>query len=269
MPSIKLSPRLTAWFVAMAVAGCAGFGSLPTTEEFARLPREIRSGAADTVIEPVERDVSPDEVRSAVARIVSASPVCMTWPSLWLDEGVPARNIYRARFDLMKRDWGVPVAIASQQRMDEYVDMGFLTKRVRDDIGPDVIEYTLTDLGRGYLSGSPYGGDRPTFCAPSERQLVAITQMDPGQFPCGTLQVRFTFQASNPSWAHSDAARQRVAQSSEAPPQGEGVVTLGRQWFRPDVLPAGMTNGSLQSACYDQNHRNIIGNDLNFNAGGS
>jgi hypothetical protein len=128
----------------------------------------------------------------------------------------------------------------------------------------------LTDLGRGYLSGSPYGGDRPTFCAPSERHVVAVTHMDWGQFPCGTLQVHFTHQASDgPSWAHTDAARTRVAQSSEAPSQGDGVITLGRQWFRPDALPTGATNGSLQSACYDSTHRNIIGNDLNLNVGGS
>lgn len=267
MPSIRVSPRIAAWVAAVVVAGCVGVGGVPTSEDFARLPREIRSGAADTVIEPVERDVSPDEVSSAVSRIVSASPVCMTWPSLWLDD-TPIRNIYRVRFDLMKRDWGVPVSNASQQRMDEFVDMGFLTKRTRDDIGTDVVEYTLTDLGRGYLNGSPYGGDRPTFCAPSERRVVAVTRLDFGQFPCGNLQVHFTHQAPDaPSWAHTDAARQRVAQSMDAPSLGEGLVTLGRQWYRPDALPAGITNGSLNSACYDSNHKNIIGNDLNLNAG--
>ncbi|MFT3726558.1 MAG: hypothetical protein QM759_01880 [Terricaulis sp.] len=268
MPSTKLSPRLTAWLIAVAVAGCSALGgSLPTSAEFARLPREIRTGAADTVIEPVERDVSADEVNSAVSRIVSASPVCITWPSLWIEDQ-PTRNIYRARFDLMRRDWGVPVAAASEQRMDEFVDMGFLTKRPRDDIGPGVAEYTLTDLGRGYLTGSPYGGDRPTFCAPSERRVVAVTHMDFGQFPCGTLQVHFMHAAPDgPSWARTDAARMRVAQSTDAPPQGEGVITLGREWYRPDVLPEGLTNGSLNSACYDSGHKNIIGNDLNLNAG--
>jgi hypothetical protein len=55
-------------------------------------------------------------------------------------------------------------------------------------------------------------------------------------------------------------------QNMDAPPEGDGVVTLSRQWFRPDVLPAGMTNGALNSACSDAGHRNIIGNDLNLNA---
>jgi hypothetical protein len=249
MPSINLSPRLMAWFIAVAVAGCAGLSPLPPPQDYSRLPRQIRSGAADMVIQPVERDVSPDEVNSAVSRIVSSSPICMTWPSLWLED-VHARSTFRARYDLMKRDWGMPVALASQQRMDEFVDMGFVTKRARDDVGADVVEYTLTDLGRNYLNGSPYGGDRPNFCAPSERRVVAVTRMDFGQFPCGSLQVHFMHAApAAPSWARTEAARARVAQSI-------------------DALPAGMTNGSLQSACYDTGHKNIIGNDLNLNVGG-
>lgn len=266
MPSIRVSPRIAAWVIALVVAGCASM-TLPTTsDDVARLPRDIRTGAADMVLQPVERDVSPDEVNAAVSRIVAATPVCLGWPSLWLDN-VQYRTVFRARFDLMRRDWGAAVASGSEQRMSEFVDMGFLTSRPRDDIGPGVIEYTLTDLGATKLNGSPYG-DRPTFCAPSERQVIAVTQMDWGQFPCGNLQVHFTHQAPPaPSWATTEAARARVAQSDDAPPQGEGVVTLSRQWFQPRELPTGMTNGSLQSVCYDRSHQNIVGNDLNLMAG--
>jgi hypothetical protein len=268
MPSMKLPPRIAAWLVMLAITGCA-LGNIPTSQDFARLPREIRNGTADMVIEPVEQDVSADEVNSAVQRIVSSSPICFTWPSLWLDDQ-PIRNVYRARFDLMRRDWGVPVADESEQRMDEFVGMGFLTRRARDDIGPGAVDYTLTDLGRTYMTGSPYGGDRPTFCAPSERHVIAIIHMELGQFPCGTLQVRFTYEAPDaPSWAHTEAARARVAQISDAPQSGEGVVTLGRQWFRLGALPEGVTNGSLNSVCYDAAHKNVVGNDLNFRAGAS
>ena len=268
MPSMKLPPRIAAWVVALAATGCA-LGNIPTSTDFARLPREIRNGTADMVIEPVEQDVSPDEVNSAVQRIVSSAPVCFTWPSLWLEDQ-PFRNIYRARYDLMRRDWGAPVAAASQQRMEEFVGMGFISEQARDDIAPGVVDYTLTDLGRTYLSGSPYGGDRPTFCAPSERHVLAITHMEWGHFQCGTLQVRFTHAAPDaPSWARTADARARVAQTADAPQSGEGVVTLGRQWFRQSALPAGVTNGSLNSVCYDATHKNVVGNDLNLNAGAS
>src|SRR5262249_44893737 len=155
----------------------------------------------------------------------------------------------------------------SEQRMNEFIDMGFLTRRARDDIAPGVVDYALTDLGRGYFSGSPYGGNRPTFCAPSERHLVVVTQMEWGQFPCGNLKVHFSHQAVGaPSWAPTEAARARVVQSDDVPAQGQGVVTLARQWFQPRTLPAGMSNGSLQSVCYDRSHQNIIGNDLDLNA---
>lgn len=241
----------------------------PTAEnEFARLPRDLRIGVAEMVIERVEPEVSRDEVRQAVQRMVAAAPMCLPWPGVWLDAS-DRRSFFYARYDLMTRDWGSEVAETSRMRMQEFVDLGFLIARPRPDRGPDVVEYELTPEGARYLRGSPYGGDRPSFCAPSERRVVEIVDMQTGQFACGTLRVSFTHTADGwPSWARTENARQRVA--SAWAPIGDvspGSVTLARQWFHPRRVPADApSNGALRSACMDASRQRVTGDDLNMSS---
>ncbi|MEZ5962042.1 MAG: hypothetical protein R3C30_16695 [Hyphomonadaceae bacterium] len=245
---------------------CACISELPSREEFMRMPREIRTGAAESVIERVDSAVDRAEVAAAVQSIVTAAPICYPWPGVWLSAS-DRRNFYFARYDLMSRDWGEEVTTASRERMDEFVELGFLVSRERPDMGPGVVEYSLTDDGAAFLRGSPYGGARPQFCPNSQRRVVEITDMEFGQFDCGSLRVTFTHVADTwPSWARTEAARQRV-DANWAPPGVPltGQVTLGRQWFRQRAAPPGVESGSLRSLCLD-GARNVIGDDLNLNA---
>jgi hypothetical protein len=253
MPSVRAIAYFAVCAMAVGVSACE-ITNAPTREEFLRIPNEIRTGATDTVVAPVERDVSRDEIDRAVRTMLSDSPICLAWPSLWLNEGA-SRADYVVRSDLMARDWGENVAGEGEQRE-------------RPEIATRVHQYSLTPAGRGYLRGSPYGGDRPSFCAPSQRQLIEITNIEFGQYPCGTLRVSFTYTAQSwPSWASSDAARTRVAADLGAIGAVEhGVVTLGRQWFSQTALPEGRSNGSLQSVCYDAQYQRVTGSDLNLHA---
>ena len=265
MPSVRAIYVLA---VCMFAAACS-VTSEQRQAEYDRTPREIRTGAANTVVAPVERGVSREEVAIAVRSILDQSQICMSWPGVWLNEA-GNRATYVVRADLMARDWGETVAQQGEQRMDEFVDMGFLTKRDRPEIGPRVHEYALTNLGRQYLQGSPYGGDRPVFCAPSQRKLIEITRIEFGQFPCGSVRAYFTYSAQDwPVWARSDAARTRIVGDLGTIGAVEnGAVSLGRQWFRPDALPEGVTNGSLQSICYNAQAQRVTGTDLDLHASG-
>lgn len=266
MPSMRAIYVLAVCALAAAVSGCA-VTSAEQRAEFERTPREIRSGAANSVVAPVERDVTREEVATAVRAILDQSQICMPWPGLWLSEG-QSRASYIVRADLMARDWGEEVAGQGEQRMDEFVDMGFLTKRERPEVGERVHEYTLTALGRQYLQGSPYGGDRPVFCAPAQRTLIAITRIEFGQFPCGSVRAYFSYTSQNwPAWARTDAARTRI--EGDIGPIGaveNGSVSLGRQWYSQAALPEGVSNGSLQSVCYNAQAQRITGNDLDLHA---
>jgi hypothetical protein len=239
---------------------------LPTNDEFVRLPLAVRMGSANTVIERVETNVDRAEVLAAVQRLVEAAPICLPWPGLWLDAST-RRNVYYARYGLMTRDWGDEVASASRARMQEFVELGFLTAVERPDLGPGVVEYTLTADGDTFLRGSPYGGARPAFCPNSQRRVVDIVDMQWGEYTCGSLRVRFTHIAdAYPTWARTDGVRQRVdAAWTPIGAVGQGEVTLSRQWYRPNLLPSGEVNGALKSLCLDSS-QNIIGDDLNLSA---
>lgn len=249
----------------LILSACAVPG-LPTSDEFMRTPREIRTGAADSVIERVESSVDRAEITAAVQNIVTAAPICYPWPGLWLDAS-DRRNFYFARYDLMSRDWGDEMTSASRQRMREFVDLGFLIARERPDMGPGVVEYSLTSDGVAFLRGTPYGGARPQFCPNAQRRVTELTNLEFGQFPCGSVRVTFTHVADTwPTWARTQAARERV-DATWAPPSVPmtGQVTLGRQWFRQGSAPPGIQNGSLRSLCLDGS-RNVVGDDLNLNA---
>lgn len=226
-------------------------------------PREIRAGVAATAAQYVESSVSREEVAAALQTMIDAERICTNWPTLWLQDG-GRRTLFIARYDLMTRDWGAEIAQSSQERMEEFVASGFLTKRARDDLGPGVVEYVLTPAGDAAMSGSPYSGERPTFCAPVERRLVDIAAMEWGDFPCGNLRVRFAHVGDDwPSWARSDATRARLAQTWPALGQpAEGQVTLSRRWYSPRDRAPGVGHGELASVCYDANRNRIIGDDL-------
>ena len=226
-------------------------------------PREIRTGVAATAAQYVESSVSPDEVAATVQAMIANEPVCTAWPTLWLQEG-GRRTLFIARYDLMSRDWGPDVAQSSLQRMEEFVASGFLTRRSRDDLGSGVVEYVLTPAGDAVMSGSPYSGERPTFCAPAERRLTEITAMEWGQFPCGNLRVRFAHVSDDwPSWARAEATRARLAQTWPALGGAvEGQVTLSRRWYAARERQRDIGHGELASICFDANRNRIIGDDL-------
>lgn len=242
--------------LSVAVAACSTLTDGPTA------PREIRTGAAETAAQYVETAVSPEEVAAAVQGMIAIEPVCTAWPTLWLQDSGRRRQ-FLVRYDLMRRDWGASIADTSRARMDEFVASGFLDLRPREDIGPGVAEYSLTAAGDATMSGSPYSGERPTFCAPAERRLVAVTAMEWGQYPCGNLHVRFSHVGDDwPSWARADATRARLAQTWPAlGVEGQGEVTLSRRWHS-DRDRTGVGRGELASICYDQARTRIIGDDL-------
>ncbi|HYD88307.1 MAG TPA: hypothetical protein VEA80_12600 [Vitreimonas sp.] len=263
MSLAKAVARLTGAALAVVVAGCA-IADAPSVAEFQRVPREIRTGAADMMIEPVEPTVSREEVVAAVQTLVQRESLCFSWPGLWLDAS-DRRNFYFVRYDLMARDWGQDIADRNRARMQEFVDLGFLIARERPDIAPGVVEYTLTSEGVAYLRGSPYGGERPSFCAPSQRRVVEVTELEWGEFPCGSLRVRFNHVSDDwPTWARTESARTRIA--AEWAPVGvtlPGSVSLSRQWYRRDSMPEGMEqNGELRSLCYDSDRQRVMGDDL-------
>lgn len=254
--------RGIAWLGALViVVACE---SLPTADPLLRLmPYEVRSGLVESAIAPVEREITQEEIAASVSDLVARAPQCFPWPTLWLAPE-DRRSNFVARFDLMARDWGEDLAAESERRMNEFVEMGFLTRR---DRGRRVVEFTLTDAGRAYLQGSPYGVSHPSFCPPAGRRLVHITNVEWGGFDCGSIQVRFTHTADAwPDWARTENARARLA--STWGPFGdelEGRVSLSRRWYRREDLPTGVRNGSLQSVCYDAARDTVVGDDLQMN----
>lgn len=243
------------------VPAAAPAGSVAT----ARMPREVRVGSVDMVIQAVEADVRREEVAAAIAPLLANAPVCMRWPTLWMEQ--TRRTSIIVRYDLMERDWGEGSVAAARSRMQEFVELGFMTATPGAD--PRVVQYTLTEAGMQYLSGVIEPGRRPRFCAPAERQLVQITNMEWGRFPCGSLRVQFTHVASAwPSWARAETTRSRLA--ANWPPNGataDGTVSLSRQWYQRSALPAGFENGRLRSLCYDASRQQVTGTDLNLMLG--
>jgi hypothetical protein len=231
-------------------------------------PREIRTGVAETAAQYVEASVSMEEVAAAVQAMIAVEPVCTNWPTLWLQDA-GRRTLFIVRYDLMTRDWGPSVAQSSTERMEEFVASGFLIKRPRDDLGLGVVEYALTAPGDTALNGSPYTSERPTFCAPAERRLVAVTTMEWGQYPCGNLRVRFSHVSDDwPAWARAESTRARLARTWPAlGAEAEGAVTLSRFWRSDRRRETSVGQGELTSVCYDRRRRRIIGGDLElFNA---
>ncbi len=276
MPLARAIPRTIAMLLGLALVACAAPNapfarsaapvSDVTSGGTAQMPREIRSGVAEMAIQRVEESVSPDEVAAAITPLISNATICMRWPALWMER--VQRNSFVVRYALMARDWGEGASAAAEARMEEFVAAGFLDKAPADALDPRAVEYTLTAAGHENLAGIVEPGRRPRFCAPAERQLVEITSMEWGEYPCGTLLVRFTHSADDwPSWARSDATRARLA--STWPAIGEatpGTISLSRQWYRRDVVPSGYRNGSLRSLCYDASRQVVTGDDLNLSA---
>jgi len=173
-------------------------------------------------------EIDAADASIAVRDMLAAStPVCMAWPSLWIEEN-DRRDNYPVRYDLMRRDWGESVSGASERRMEEFVAMGFLTKRAEDD---GAATYALTEVGRRYLRQTDESVAGARFCAPSQRRLVSITNVTPGDYRCGSALVRFTHIADTPpDWARTENARARW-QTAVAPvgQVSHGTVTLSRR----------------------------------------
>lgn len=272
MPDVHIFPtcnvrllRAAAMAAFVALGACANFAP-ETPRDLSLMPRQVRLGVADMVIQPVEATVSREEVTETVRALVAAAPICLAWPGVWLEDPGARRTVFVVRYDLMARDWGADVAEAARQRMEEFVALGFLSRADLTERGVDIVQYTLTYEGRERLQGTPYGGARPSFCGPAERRLIEITDMQWGNFPCGSLSVSFTHVADNwPSWARTEQTRARLSASWPAlGTPASGTVTLSRQWFRENQVPAGVRNGALRSICYDGAHERVVGDDLNL-----
>ncbi|MCR6643502.1 MAG: hypothetical protein NVV62_02675 [Terricaulis sp.] len=262
-PMFKAGPSAIAALIC-ALAACAA-----PAADGPSAPREIRVGAAETAAQNVERGVSEGEVAAAVQAMIAAAPVCFAWPTLWLQDG-GRRTLFIARYDLMARDWGAEIASSSLERMEEFVAAGFLTRRARDELGPGAVEYALTPAGDAIMTGSPYSGERPSFCAPAERRLLAVTATEWGQFDCGNMRVRFTHVGEGwPSWAQAETMRARLAQSWPAPgAEAQGAVTFARRWISSRNRQSGLGRGELASMCFDANRARVIGDDLVLFSGG-
>ncbi len=266
MPLARAVPRTIAILIGLAAAACANAVAPMPSVDGARMPGEVRSGFAEMAIQRVESDVSRAEVAAAIEPMIANAPICFSWPALWMEQ--VRRNSFVARYDLMARDWGEDAASSAQQRMDEFVEMGSLTSRAATELDARAVEYTLTADGERQLSGVLEPGRRPNFCVPAERRLVSITEMEWGQFECGSLRVRFTHIGEDwPSWARSDTTRARLA--STWPAVGvpaPGSVSLSRQWFRQRDLPPGRVNGALRSVCLDSSRQQVVGSDLTLSS---
>lgn len=264
MPLAGLMPR---FFLGLGAAVLAAFGAASAWSQSntARMPREIRFGAVDMVIQRVEPEVSRAEILAAVQAQLDRETMCFPWPSVWLDPA-ERRRVFVVRFDLMTRDWGVETAEAARTRMQEFVAMGLVTQRAMPRVGADAVEFRLTPLGDAHLQGSLSSG-RLSFCMPSGRRVQEITETEFGDFACGTLKVRFTHVADAwPNWARTEFAQTRIAETwaplgSSAP----GSVSMSRQWFSDDP-PDGRGNGELRSLCYDSRERAVSGDDMELAA---
>lgn len=236
----------------------------PIAARTARMPNSIRNGAAQLAVQRVESDVSRDEVAAVIQAMLSEQAVCMPWPALWAENLSSQRII--VRFDLMARDWGEEAAAAAEGRMQEFVELGFLTAREQPRLGPRVVEFALTPSGQTSLRGRMTSGSRPAFCGSTERRVVDIVSMQWGEFPCGSLHVRFSHVADRwPSWARTEAARARVGAVSATGEVAFGEVTLSRRWRLPSSLRPGEPNGELRSMCYGADGE-VEGNDFSLAA---
>ncbi|WP_167755550.1 hypothetical protein [Vitreimonas flagellata] len=260
MPLSRAMPRIWVGAVALAVFLCAA-ATAWSQSSTARMPREISNGAREMVVQRVEPEISQAEIFAAVQAQLDRETMCFPWPSVWLDPA-ERRRVFIVRFDLMERDWGGEVTARTRARLAEFVDMGVLVAREQSDIGPGVIEYRLTRLGDDRLVGSPASG-RMSFCMPSERRVVEILETQFGNYPCGTLQVRFRHIADAwPSWARSQSIQTRVNDTWGAiGSPGDGAVSMSRQWFAGDPTD-GRENGQMRSVCYDTEAREVRGEDM-------
>ena len=236
-----------------------------TDSATARAPRELFRTFAEMVIQRVEPEVTREEIFAAVQTLVADARACLPVPSVWLS-APPRAGAFVVRYDLMQRDWGDDVASNARGRMDELVASGFLTQEARPEVSDGAVRYDTTREGRDYMRGTIDSGQRPAFCAPAGRRLVEVTSVEMGDYPCGTLRVRFTHVADDwPPWARHETTRARLAQSWPAHGEtGVGEVSLSRQWFAAGHLPRGVANGALVSACMDDERERVIGDDLTF-----
>jgi hypothetical protein len=207
------------------------------------------------IVAPVERNVPKAEVEDAVRRIIANERVCLRIPlARWL--AVPGRP-GSVRFDA--KSWNDrQIEPDVEQRLDAFVDMGFLTKAPVPDHDALWAEYGWTTEGLKVYDG-PGGFPRGYFCPPVERRFVEIVSIRRETRPrsyAGALRVDFSHTADTyPSWMRTDAVRERYA--SRLPPPGisRSTVFLYRIW-RKGEHPAknAPRSGTLEQHCYDPIH---------------
>jgi len=238
--------------VASVTASCATGREIPAT----KLP--------EMMIEAVERNVPKAEIEDALRRIIANEPVCLRIPPAhWLAVKGRPRSV---RFDLP--DWdGREIAPDAEQRLDAFVDMGFLTKSPVPGHDARYAEYDWTSEGLRVYDGReafPAG----TFCPPAERRFVAIERVrwDHSEKPA-VLRVDFSHTADDyPSWMRTEAVRARYA--SRLPPLGIAYssVSLYRIWRKSeDPAENAPRSGKLEQWCYDYVHNRPMHCSIDLN----
>lgn len=216
------------------------------------------------IVANVERGISREEIRAAVERVVAAAPVCLPLPVVWWEPAAP----FTVRFGPTL--WrGAPIPEDAEQRLDDFVQMGFWLKHPEPQVGDGIFQYELTTAGQRYYRGHPFWGARASFCPPAERQLVSIVDVvrvpaeHPERFPAlgfyppVSLGVRFQW-AGVPaqSWLPSEDLRTRYRRYlPESGVTSEGYARLFRVWRRNDhPIANAPLSGALETFCYDNVH---------------
>jgi hypothetical protein len=220
----------------------------------------VVSCAADRELPPmiiggVERNVPRTEVEEAVRRIIANEPICLRIPfARWLAVKGRPRSV---RFDA--ESWNDnKIEPDIEQRLDAFVDMGFLTKQPVPDHDASYAEYDWTPEGLRVYDGMG-GFPRGYFCPAVERRLVGIvsTRLETHlpSYP-RALRVDFSHTAdAYPSWMRTEAVRERYA--SRLPPLGisHSTVFLYRIWRKGQHPEKNAPrSGVLEQFCYDPVH---------------
>lgn len=244
--------RMVACFGLAALWGCAN----STQFDYTQTP---------IAIAPVEHNIADAEIFLAVERQVATAPVCIPIPQAYWEFTTP----FTARFG--PTEWGGrAISVDIEDRLNDFVQMGFWTRHDASSDGNRVARFQLTEVGSQYYRGHPFQPrDQAAFCAPGERRLLRIVETTRipasrpdsypavGFFPPESLGVRFEWiGAESLSWLPTPELRERYRNVAPRHDRASlGSTRLFRVWRR-DVHPLANAphSGALEPYCYDNVH---------------
>jgi len=211
-------------------------------------------------IVPIEGAVSDVDVFAAVDLQVRTAPVCLPIPAAHWETSAP----FTVRFGPTQwHDQAIPAD--AEQRLGDFVAMGFWTKEARPELGERVFQFTLTTFGERIYRGHPYRGGE--FCPPAERRLLRVNSVERleaqqpreitiGFYPPKSLGVRFEWIGTErPSWLPQAIADRYRPLLPDATTSHLGFQQLFRVWRRDrDSLVNAPQSGALEPFCYDNVH---------------